>query len=136
MSKRIDLTGQTFGDWYVEEYAGDQKYRCRCSCGKIKLVKAFLLTSGGSTNCGHLRARKAEDLTGRQYGEWTVLKKDESKPRYWICRCSCGKESSVMDYALKSGTSKSCGHLESGRYLGMQVTSFGSASVPVVQRGW
>ena len=51
----------------------------------------------------------AKDLTRQKFGEWTVIEKDDTKPRHWICRCSCGNTKSVMDYSLTSGRSLSCG---------------------------
>lgn len=62
---------------------------------------------------------KAEDLTGRQFGELTVLYRDfeeESKhPKkgstYWKCKCSCGNEKSILRGSLISGATKSCGCL-------------------------
>ena len=51
-----------------------------------------------------------KDLTNNTYGEWTVLERDPNKSSYWICKCSCGKISSVRSSALTGGKSKSCGH--------------------------
>lgn len=53
-----------------------------------------------------------EDMTGRKFGLWTVLRFDESSFRpvhRWICVCECGTERSVILQALKKGRSKSCG---------------------------
>ena len=54
-----------------------------------------------------------EDLTGKQFGLWTVLKRDEEKYNTrdirWICRCECGTIKSVLGKYLKSGKSISCG---------------------------
>lgn len=55
-----------------------------------------------------------EDLTGMQFGQWTVLRKDDSKQyksrgKKWICLCSCGTEKSVFGKYLKNGKSTSCG---------------------------
>ena len=51
-----DLTGKTFGDWTVLDYAGhkgrDIVYHCRCSCGKEKLVRRKYLLHGKSKSCG------------------------------------------------------------------------------------
>lgn len=35
--------------------------------------------------------RKAIDLTGKQFGNWLVIKRDENKTNsvYWICECQC-----------------------------------------------
>lgn len=55
-----------------------------------------------------------EDLIGMKFGQWTVLKRDDSKQYKgrgirWICLCSCGVEKSVLGKYLKSGKSISCG---------------------------
>lgn len=52
------------------------------------------------------------DLTGQKFGEWTVLRLDDTKVThhaYWICKCSCGNELSISGTSLKQGTSTSCG---------------------------
>lgn len=41
MTKRIDLTGQKFGEWTVIEYVGDSKWKCKCSCGTEKNVDGY-----------------------------------------------------------------------------------------------
>ena len=56
-----------------------------------------------------------DDLTGKQFGELTVLEHDKEKSRgkkdtYWKCRCSCGKITSVARKHLIDGSIKSCGH--------------------------
>lgn len=52
------------------------------------------------------------DLTGKQFGEWTVLRRSEYKPAgYWYCECSCGTKRDVWSSSLTLGRSKSCGHL-------------------------
>lgn len=66
------------------------------------------------------------DLIGMQFNEWTVLYRDfereseierktgRKSPKYWRCRCTCGREKSVLSFNLRSGASKSCGkHRES-----------------------
>ncbi len=50
-----------------------------------------------------------QDLSGRQYGAWTVLERIIGT-RKWLCRCSCGVERGVFGPNLKNGLSKSCGH--------------------------
>ena len=51
------------------------------------------------------------DLTGKRYGNWTVLERAESAAwglAMWLCRCSCGKEKIVQGNHLRSGKSKRC----------------------------
>lgn len=54
---------------------------------------------------------KREDLSGRIFGRLTVLRFAGLNQRHatWRCVCSCGKEKTVFDCALKSGGTKSCG---------------------------
>jgi len=59
---------------------------------------------------------KLKDLTGKEYGYLKVIKRYGTHIRpsgakfvTWLCRCCCGKEVVVVGYALKNGTTKSCG---------------------------
>lgn len=54
------------------------------------------------------------DLTGKKFGFLTVLERDSSDPRKWICSCDHGGEGeptiiSVPGDGLRSGHTKSCG---------------------------
>ena len=106
-SKLEDLTGKQFGEWTPLQYAGDSKWKCRCSCGEIKVVAAYDLKKGKSRNCGHNRKKPYRDLTGQRFGEMTVIKY-LYKNRY-LCKCSCGTEREVMGTNLLSGSTVSCG---------------------------
>lgn len=53
-----------------------------------------------------------EDLSGKVFGYWTVVKRAEnnkSGSAQWLCRCECGVERVIRAQALKNGTTKSCG---------------------------
>ena len=55
---------------------------------------------------------KLIDMTGKKFGEWTVIERDSSKKggtAYWICKCSCGNVKSVSGPSLRRGNSTSCG---------------------------
>lgn len=56
---------------------------------------------------------KRIDLTGRTFGELTVLSlSDETLDdgsRLWLCRCFCGKETHIASFSLLHGHYKSCG---------------------------
>jgi hypothetical protein len=63
------LIGRTFGRWAVLDNGTTIKdksghfhryYRCRCACGKIKLVARHSLI-GGSLSCGCLSAERAQE---------------------------------------------------------------------------
>lgn len=53
------------------------------------------------------------DLFGDLFGEWTVLKKVDSRHNssYYLCPCKCGVKKHVRKYHLTKGLSKSCGCL-------------------------
>ena len=108
-----DLKGQQFGEWTVLWRAPsrneDTYWHCRCSCGAERDVLARSLRSGRSKSCGH-----EKDLTGQQFGEWTVLWRATSRngATYWHCRCGCGIEKDVLGHHLIYGISKSCGHAD------------------------
>lgn len=56
-------------------------------------------------------ARNIYQLTGKQFGQWTVLNRssDSSRKSYWNCRCACGTEKRVVGYMLVKGHIISCG---------------------------
>ena len=117
------LIGQRFGLLTVVEDSGQRVeggvilWRCKCDCGSEILATRQQLVSGNVTNCGcipkqYASKRQAEDLTGRQFGDLTALRRVENDKRgkvCWLCRCSCGKESVVQASQLKSGKTRSCG---------------------------
>lgn len=64
------------------------------------------------TNIQELPAR-AKNLSGKVFGNWTVLNHFEKRGLYdrihWLCKCSCGTEKLVSRQTLLEGTTKSCG---------------------------
>lgn len=118
---RIDLTGKIFGTWKVLEYAGDKKWKCQCLCGceTIRDVAGSDLRNGKSTGCGRQSNRKLDDLTGKTFGDWLVIEKGptgKNGETQWLCECQCELKTRrlVTAHALKSGSSKSCGHNTTG----------------------
>jgi hypothetical protein len=56
---------------------------------------------------------KAADLTGEDFGRWTVLGPRQTRrgiPIWW-CKCSCGTEKWVVQQTLRNGSGRSCGCL-------------------------
>ena len=56
-------------------------------------------------------SRKKLDLTGQQYGHLSVLRPAENigSRTAWVCRCDCGRETTVPTNRLRSGHTTSCG---------------------------
>lgn len=56
--------------------------------------------------------RSALDITGSQYGFWTVIKRMNNSANgktQWLCRCDCGTEKPINTNSLRTGNSTSCG---------------------------
>ena len=94
-------------------------FRCRCDCGKERVVAYVCLKNGSITSCGctHMSKKPPVDLTGRRFGHLTVLyeatshyTKGGNKMRAWTCVCDCGQERTVLQNSLiGSSPSMSCG---------------------------
>ena len=59
-------------------------------------------------------SKKVPDLTGEQFGRWTVLQcagRGKHGELQYKCRCECGTERIIRRSSLTSGNSKSCGCL-------------------------
>lgn len=140
MPKRIenpdDIVGTQFGKLTVVSYFGREKqgrqtvpmYICTCLCGTTNVkVSRWSLKRGYTTSCGcaHKDAgkRHTEDLTGKRFGRWTVLRQADTRYSVsgktrsimWLCQCDCGTIKSVGARALKTGMSTSCGCLQKER---------------------
>lgn len=108
MSKRIDLKGQTHGDFFIKEYIGDKQYLLVCNiCGETKTMYATNIRHGFGKECSTKKIA-IDFKKGQVIGEWTIIEYVGHK-RY-KCRCSCGKEKEVLKVNLVNGSSRSCGH--------------------------
>lgn len=120
--KIIDLIGKIFGKLLVIERSENKVFPngyscaywlCRCECGNEVIVQSKHLKSGTTKSCGCSKNFLYEDLTGLVFGRLTVLglspKENKSDPKKWLCKCSCGKETSVLTSSLNNGKTTSCG---------------------------
>lgn len=81
----------------------------------------------------------SEDLTGKQFGKLTVVKRLESritkegkKQAQWLCHCACGNDIIAITAKLKSGHTKSCGCLRSenaSKHIDLVGKKFGRLTV-------
>jgi len=113
--KKYDIRpGMTFHSWtaidipdYNLKYP---KIRCRCVCGKEKMIDVYSLVKGTSKSCGcQITRRPPKDYgihPGDKMGYWTILTQRKS---FFLCRCECGTERIVSAAMLLSGRSRSCG---------------------------
>ena len=128
---RIDLTGKTFGlltvlgrDYNYISPNGKQntKWLCSCECGNVISVVRTGLINGTTKSCGCIKGkltseRCLKDLTGKIFGELTVIKMHNKRQTYdnghphvmWECQCNCGNKTIVSGHNLKNGHVQSCG---------------------------
>ncbi len=141
MKKDSSLTpGQRIGRWTViclpeEETSksiSGRKWLCRCDCGTERLVLERALLYGGSESCGCLRKERAvesvsHDLTGKTFGELTVLAKSDHQPKnggvWWHCICSCGDTYDVPGTLLVTGKRTYCpNRIHERNYISADIT--------------
>ena len=76
-SAGIDLVGRAFGRWVVisadpeRGRNGGLRWRCRCSCGSERAVRADSLRSGGTISCGCLIAELRTTHGHARRGKWS-----------------------------------------------------------------
>lgn len=122
VAKSLDLVGRRFGKLVVEEQLGEKQeryhmWRCCCDCGGEIYVNTKRLQRGTITNCGCVPKKMicngpiAENLSGKQFGELTVLYRVSNRRgrTCWLCRCSCGRLHTCTAQSLKRGSCTSCG---------------------------
>ena len=123
-----DETGNRYGRLMVLEEAGrgsDRaiRWRCRCDCGNITIVRGRDLRQGKTKSCGCLASEVRgttllKDLTGQRFNKLLVLgpkiiNTSKGRRTYWECLCDCGNHSIVNGANLRSGTTQSCGCMKS-----------------------
>lgn len=117
MTTIIALTcGENISDWTLINPDGDRHWICRCKCGTEKRVDKYSLKNGSSKRCRTCACREmkrskfAKDLSGKTYGDWTVLSRADGEfdIPYWNCQCKCGYDKIVSGSSLRKGGSKSC----------------------------
>jgi hypothetical protein len=96
MAKFIDLTGKRFGRLLVIERAENYiqpnggmvtRWKCKCDCGKTKIVNTASLKRGKTKSCGCLVAEKCRETmtkhgrtNSRLYGIWKNMRERCNNP--------------------------------------------------------
>ena len=117
-----DLEGQTFGNITVLRRSESRRSRsrvqweCVCACGSAMVVNGNALTTGNTTSCGCSKGSSRRiDLSGKTFGEWVVVHRDENRRGHWVTECTCGERGSVQGGNLTSGASSLCRKCSSTR---------------------
>ena len=135
-----DMIGKRFGyltvlerDMTKSSGMGYHTYwKCQCDCGNIISIDTATLNNGQQT-CGlHCPIRsnlislnKIEDLSGKVFGNLTVLYRDKEEEEkhsqrntYWKCKCKCGREETISRASLVNNRRKCCFYCLDGHSLG------------------
>ncbi len=105
-------------------------WKCKCDCGKEKIIRSDQLKSGKTKSCGcykdkifieNNKKRQTLDLTNKQFGKLTAIQptnKRKDQRVVWLCKCECGNYIEVDSHSLQEGKTTSCGCLRSqGEYI-------------------
>lgn len=123
MSKRVDLTGNVYGELMVIEMLYGYKYvngkprtYCRCCSmdGDEVIVRADALQSGSTKSMkGAGKTGKPVDITDMKFGLLTAISPTDKRASngtiIWLCQCDCGNFTEVSVGQLVRGHTLSCG---------------------------
>ena len=148
MTNKKDLSGQKYNylTFLYQDPDNNKKWICRCDCGNLKSVYPYNVKRGLTQSCGCLHSKivsdkLTNDLTNQRFGKLVVQKRDltkaKSKGVYWICKCDCGNETSVISHSLTDGTTNSCGCLKrelTSRNLSLKLEGEKFGKLTVIKR--
>ena len=123
MAKRLDLTGNVYGELTVIEMLygykltnGKPRTYCRCCSqdGDEVIVRADALQSGSTKSMkGAGKTGKMANIAGMRFGLLTVIKLTDKRAVngsvIWECICDCGNVTEVPAHQLVRGHTLSCG---------------------------
>ena len=123
MGRKVDLTGQRFGELVVIKDVGRKNgmvlWECLCDCGKHTNIVSSSLARGNTKSCGCMTTKV--DLTGQRFGKLVVVgevaERSVAGRIKWLCLCDCGNYTEVGANNLPNGHTKSCGCFGGSKYL-------------------
>jgi hypothetical protein len=83
-NRLIDLKGREIGEWKVEEYVGNSRWKCKCSCGTEKVIHSYELRNGETKSCGCKKWQFERETMLDRYNELTVIKSDSKRTKEQI----------------------------------------------------
>lgn len=136
-----DITGMHFGKLEAlyptraRDPSGSTVWHCKCDCGGEIDAPLHQLTSGYRKSCGCLSKPPRKELIGKRFGMLTVVAYSGKRDgmHRWLCRCDCGRNTTVGQTLLQSGKTKSCGCL-SGERLRERLKLVAGTSVTMLER--
>ena len=106
--KRTNRVGETFNALTIIKELGHDKVICRCNlCGNTKEMRKSKVVLGEVKSCGCLKGNFI-DLTGKTFGDLTVINQVQTNPVKWLCKCKCGNTTVLMTARLTSNGTTCC----------------------------
>ena len=103
-----DLTGKKINEWTVLRRSDkDRHWICQCSCGEIREVHQYSLTSGISKSCGHGITLYTRYKAGDKFNSLTLIRQVEGQ--LFEFKCDCGKVVQLNINSVVHGNNLSCG---------------------------
>lgn len=113
-----DLDGRRFGRLVVIDYEDMNArhvslWRCKCDCGREKVVQRGALLNGTTWRCGRNCPFDTGMVPGAGFGALTLMRVTRESATQtgetWLCRCECGNEVEVTTRDLRKRRVTSCG---------------------------
>ncbi len=102
-----------------------RQFVAKCDCGAVVTVRGSSLRHGMTKSCGcyhseevtaRLQRTDHPDMVGKTFGSLTVLRRATKREtagrqacRWYEVLCACGSKKLVVGYAMRRGTTISCG---------------------------
>lgn len=83
-------------------------------------------------------AQNTDSVTGRTYGDWTVIafSHKDREGHWWRVRCACGAERTQRSWVLTSGKSTCCGACSARKASRLQLQRQADMWVGTKGNGW
>jgi hypothetical protein len=102
------------------------------------------LSGSGCPECALEKSRgdRIPSIEGMTFGRLTVVRLDHVKRRrgrlsgshkYWLCRCTCGKEAIVFQTSLTVGQTRSCGCLKHDNLINQEISGLGDPETASIE---
>lgn len=116
--KKIDLTGKEFPFFKVirefsapyEEHEAHRKtilkLECLCNCGNIFDAYKANVLSRKTTKC--INCATALYRAGQKIGKLTILSRDKTHKKLWLCQCECGQQEIKKPVYLRRSKNPQC----------------------------
>lgn len=83
---------------------------------KISGLASLFSDKNFSKSWGYPMPNRNQNLAGKHFGHLTVIVKSDERGTQneykWLCRCDCGRLTTVSTGQLNSGQTTSCGHIK------------------------